>query len=110
MVSPSTPATDLPPSGPPGASSARSPSAATASATTAPAPSTTAAPKRRRRRPPRLSAAAWRQFLQIAKPYWLGDQRKAAWGLLLLLIVLMLCETQLAVLLNAKTGELTSAG
>ncbi|TXD85943.1 ABC transporter ATP-binding protein/permease [Mitsuaria sp. TWR114] len=109
MVSPSTPATDLPPSGPPGASSARSPSAATASATTAPAPSTTAAPKRRRRRPPRLSAAAWRQFLQIAKPYWLGDQRKAAWGLLLLLIVLMLCETQLAVLLNAKTGELTSA-
>ncbi|WP_431053296.1 ABC transporter ATP-binding protein/permease [Roseateles sp. L2-2] len=47
--------------------------------------------------------------MQIARPYWLGDQRKAAWGLLLLMIVLMLCETQLAVLLNDKTGEMTSA-
>ncbi|WP_377155804.1 ABC transporter ATP-binding protein/permease [Roseateles sp. UC29_93] len=47
--------------------------------------------------------------MQIAKPYWLGDQRKAAWGLLLLMIVLMLCETQLAVMLNNKTGEMTSA-
>lgn len=47
--------------------------------------------------------------MQIARPYWLGDQRKAAWGLLCLLIVLMLCETQLAVLLNDKTGEMTSA-
>ncbi|WP_431258130.1 ABC transporter ATP-binding protein/permease [Roseateles chitinivorans] len=86
MVHSPSPATDLPPSAP-------------------------AAPpkKARRRRPPRLSAAAWRQFMQIAKPYWLGDQRKAAWGLLLLMIVLMLCETQLAVLLNDKTGEMTSA-
>lgn len=98
MVHPSSSATDLPPSGAPDPS---------ASATTTPP----AAPKRkpRRRRPPRLSAAAWRQFLQIARPYWLGDQRKAAWGLLGLLIVLMLCETQLAVLLNDKTGEMTSA-
>ncbi|MDH0866127.1 ABC transporter ATP-binding protein/permease [Mitsuaria sp. GD03876] len=97
MVHPSSSATDLPPS---------AASGKPASSTTPPA-----APKRkpRRRRPPRLSAAAWRQFLQIAKPYWLGDQRKAAWGLLLLLIVLMLCETQLAVLLNDKTGEMTSA-
>lgn len=53
--------------------------------------------------------AAWRQFLQLARPYWLGDQKRAAWGLLTLLVVLMLCETQLAVLLNDKTGELTSA-
>jgi len=88
MAHPSSPATDLPPS----------------------APSAPPAPKKaRRRRPPRLSAAAWRQFMQIARPYWLGDQRKAAWGLLLLMIVLMLCETQLAVMLNDKTGEMTSA-
>ncbi len=66
-------------------------------------------PKKRRRRPPGLSLAAWRQFLQLAKPYWMGDQKRAAWALLALLIVLMLCETQLAVLLNDKTGELTSA-
>ncbi|MET0210079.1 MAG: ABC transporter ATP-binding protein/permease, partial [Burkholderiaceae bacterium] len=96
---PSSPATDLPPSEAPAG---------------APAPRGKAArrvkpPKAKRRRPPRLSAAAWRQFLHIAKPYWQGDQRKSAWSLLVLLIVLMLCETQLAVLLNDKTGELTSA-
>ncbi len=104
MVPPSSSATDLPPSG----ASSPSPSSAAPSATPPAAP---APPKRkaRRRRPPRLSAAAWRQFVQIARPYWLGDQRKAAWGLLFLLVVLMLCETQLAVLLNDKTGELTSA-
>jgi putative ATP-binding cassette transporter len=101
MVPPSSPATDLPPSaasGPRGSSS-----------TSAPAPAAAPRKKHKRRRPPRLSAAAWRQFMQIAKPYWLGDQRKAAWGLLLLMIVLMLCETQLAVMLNHKTGEMTSA-
>ena len=91
MAHSSSSATDLPPSG--------------ASNTAGGSPKR----KPRRRRLPRLSAAAWRQFMQIAKPYWLGDQRKAAWGLLALMIVLMLCETQLAVLLNDKTGELTSA-
>ncbi|HEY1395315.1 ABC transporter ATP-binding protein/permease [Roseateles sp.] len=90
MVHSSSPATDLPPSAPPSAPPV--------------------APKKaKRRRPPRLSAAAWRQFMQIARPYWLGDQRKAAWGLLVLMLVLMLCETQLAVMLNDKTGEMTSA-
>ena len=97
MVPPTTSAADLPPS------------RAAASQAPAATPDPSATPPRKRRRPPRLSAAAWRQFLQIAKPYWLGNQRKAAWGLLLLLVVLMLCETQLAVLLNAKTGEMTSA-
>ncbi len=47
--------------------------------------------------------------MQLAKPYWQGDKKRAAWGLLTLLVVLMLCETQLAVMLNDKTGELTSA-
>jgi vitamin B12/bleomycin/antimicrobial peptide transport system ATP-binding/permease protein len=56
-----------------------------------------------------LSLAAWRQFISVAKPYWYGSQKKEAWGLLFLLIVLMLCETQLAVLLVEKTGEMTSA-
>ncbi|HSU23109.1 MAG TPA: ABC transporter ATP-binding protein/permease [Variovorax sp.] len=52
---------------------------------------------------------AWRQFLAVAKPYWQGDQRKRAWSLIALLVALMLLETQLAVMLNDKTGELTSA-
>ena len=67
-----------------------------------------ASPERRRRAPP-LSLAAWKQFVKLAKPYWLGEEKKAAWSLLLLLIVLMLVETQLAVMLNNQAGEMTSA-
>lgn len=76
-------------------------------------PSTAAAPasvpSRLRRRPTPLSLDAWRQFVHIAKPYWQGDQKKRAWSLLALLIVLMLAETQFAVMLNAQSGEMTSA-
>lgn len=53
--------------------------------------------------------AAWKQFVLVAKPYWLGDKKKAAWTLLALLIVLMLAETQFAVMLNNQSGEMTSA-
>lgn len=63
----------------------------------------------KRRRVPPLSLAAWKQFAKVAKPYWLGDERKKAWSLLLLLIVLMLVETKLAVMLNNQAGEITSA-
>lgn len=57
----------------------------------------------------RLSLAAWRQFVHVAKPYWLEEERKKAWALLLLLIVLMLLETKFAVMLNNQAGEMTSA-
>ena len=53
--------------------------------------------------------AAWRQFLQVALPYWRGERRKTAWALMAVLIALMLLETQLAVLLIDKSGEMTSA-
>ena len=80
------------------------PTSATATATaTAPA-----GPKSRRRPSP-LSLAVWKQFVHVAKPYWLGDQKKAAWTLLALLVVLMLAETQFAVMLNNQSGEMTSA-
>lgn len=77
-------------------------------------PASSAAPipnasNRRKRRVPTLSMAAWRQFMEVAKPYWRGDQRTTAWVLLAVLVVLMLCETQLAVLLIDRTGEMTSA-
>jgi putative ATP-binding cassette transporter len=72
------------------------------------APEQPAAPRKRRRIPP-LSIAAWKQFLGLAKPYWLGDQKGRAWLLLGLLIVLMLVETKLAVMLNDQAGEMTSA-
>jgi putative ATP-binding cassette transporter len=68
----------------------------------------TAAPPKKRRIPP-LSLAAWKQFINVAKPYWLGDEKKKAWSLLLVLIVLMLAETKFAVMLNNQAGEMTSA-
>ena len=55
------------------------------------------------------SASALQRFLTVAKPYWQGDRRVWAWTFLAGLIVLMLADTQLAVLLNNQTGELTSA-
>lgn len=47
--------------------------------------------------------------MSVARPYWTGDKKRTAWGLLGLLIALMVCETQLAVMLIDKTGEMTSA-
>jgi putative ATP-binding cassette transporter len=81
------------------------PTSATTDAATDEVPAT---PKKRRRAPP-LSLAAWKQFVNVAKPYWLGEEKKKAWSLLVLLIVLMLVETKLAVMLNDQAGEMTSA-
>lgn len=75
----------------------------------APAPLPPPDTKHRRQRPPTLSLAAWKQFMGVARPYWAGDNKRTAWGLLALLIGLMVCETQLAVMLIDKTGEMTSA-
>ncbi|WP_082525153.1 ABC transporter ATP-binding protein/permease [Pseudorhodoferax sp. Leaf274] len=47
--------------------------------------------------------------MQLAKPFWLGNERFKAWSLLAALVLLMLCETRLAVLLNDEAGELMSA-
>jgi vitamin B12/bleomycin/antimicrobial peptide transport system ATP-binding/permease protein len=62
-----------------------------------------------KRRAAALSLTAWKQFVNVAKPYWLGEEKRSAWALLLLLIVLMLVETKLAVMLNNQAGEMTSA-
>jgi len=77
--------------------------------TTATATATASAASKSRRRPSPLSLDAWKQFVRVAKPYWLGDQKKVAWTLLALLIALMLAETQFAVMLNNQSGEMTSA-
>lgn len=68
-------------------------------------------PPPKRRRTAFLSLAAWRQFIDVAKPYWLREEKKTAWALLCLLIVLilMLFETKFAVMLNDQAGEMTSA-
>lgn len=70
------------------------------------APAGRRAPHRARAWP---SASAWHDFMALARPYWQGDRRRSAWALLALLVLLMLCETQLAVMLNEKAGEMTSA-
>lgn len=51
----------------------------------------------------------WLRFWAIATPYWRGDEKWKAWGLLFLLIFLLLGQAQVAVLLNEQTGEFTSA-
>ncbi|WP_457421254.1 ABC transporter ATP-binding protein/permease [Roseateles sp. P5_E7] len=53
--------------------------------------------------------SAWGRFLIVARPYWMGDRKRVAWAVLVGLVVLMLLDTQLAVLVNRQTGELTSA-
>lgn len=54
-------------------------------------------------------ASALQRFLTVARPYWVGDRRVWAWSVLAGIVVLMLADTQLAVMLNDQTGELTSA-
>jgi putative ATP-binding cassette transporter len=78
-------------------------------ATKDPAKNDNPAAPAKKRRAPALSLEGWKQFVRVAKPYWLGDEKKKAWSLLLLLIVLMLVETRVAVLLNNQAGEMTSA-
>jgi putative ATP-binding cassette transporter len=56
-----------------------------------------------------IKAKAVSQFLAIAKLYWLGDERRGAIALLLLLVVLLFANTQLKVFLNGIQGNLISA-
>lgn len=50
-----------------------------------------------------------RRFWQIAKLYWVGEERAKAFALLLLLVALLLGRTEFAVLFNEQSGEFTSA-
>jgi len=55
------------------------------------------------------SRRLWTRFWAIAKPYWLSRDKWTATGLLSLLIVLLLGQTETNVLFNAQSGEFTSA-
>ncbi len=57
----------------------------------------------------RFDRHLWRCFSAIAAPYWFGDEKWQARGLLILLVVLLLGQTGFAVLFNQLTGEFTSA-
>lgn len=56
-----------------------------------------------------LNAHLWRQFVEIAKPYWISEEKWRARGLLALIVLLLLGQTQFNVLFNEQTGEFTSA-
>ncbi|TXL64629.1 ABC transporter ATP-binding protein/permease [Zeimonas arvi] len=49
------------------------------------------------------------RFWEIAKPYWVSEERSRAWGFLALLVLLLLALTGLSVALIGQTGEFTSA-
>lgn len=49
------------------------------------------------------------RFWSLAAPYWRRDEKWTAWGLLVLLVLLLLGETGFSVLFNEQTGEFTSA-
>jgi len=49
------------------------------------------------------------RFWAIAAPYWRHEEKRKAWALLALLVLLLLGQTRFAVLFNEQTGEFTSA-
>jgi putative ATP-binding cassette transporter len=51
----------------------------------------------------------WKRFWALAAPFWRHEEKWKARGLLALLVVLLLGQTQFAVLFNEQTGEFTSA-
>lgn len=51
----------------------------------------------------------WKRFWALATLYWRHEEKWRARGLLVLLIVLLLGQTQFAVMFNEQTGEFTSA-
>lgn len=57
----------------------------------------------------RFNLTVVKRFWAIAKLYWLGNEKKGANGLLVLLGVLLLANTQVKVFLNTIQGELISA-
>lgn len=51
----------------------------------------------------------WKRFWDMAAPYWRMEEKARAWGLLVLLVLVLLGQTGFAVLFNNQTGEFTSA-
>lgn len=49
------------------------------------------------------------RFIKLTAPYLTSEERWIAWGLLMLLVLLMLADTTIAVLFNWQTGEFTTA-
>jgi putative ATP-binding cassette transporter len=66
-------------------------------------------PRKRPKRVRDFDRRLWYRFWKIARPYWYGDERWVARGLVALLVVLLVGRTEFNVLFNDQSGELTSA-
>ena len=57
----------------------------------------------------KLNLKLWKRFIVLAKPYWQSDEKWQAWGLLVLLILLLAGYSGSNVLFNRQSGEFASA-
>lgn len=57
----------------------------------------------------KLNLKLLKRFLALAKPYWISSEKRTAWGLLVLLVLLLIGDTRFNVLFNEQSGEFTSA-
>ena len=57
----------------------------------------------------KLSLRLLRRFRIIAKPFWVSEEKGKALGLLVILILLLIGDTEFNVLFNEQSGEITSA-
>ncbi|MFZ5890659.1 MAG: ABC transporter ATP-binding protein/permease [Myxococcota bacterium] len=64
---------------------------------------------RKAKRAKNFDRRLWNRFWQIARPYWFGNEKWKARGLLALLLLLLFGRTEFTVLFNQETGEFTSA-
>lgn len=65
--------------------------------------------KRRTKRVRDFDRRLLARFWNIAKPYWVGDQRHVGGALLAILVLLLVGRTEFNVLFNEQSGEFTSA-
>src|SRR4051794_14906139 len=59
--------------------------------------------------PHRLNLKFLRRTIRLAAPYWRSTEKRKAWWLLAALLLLLVGYTELAVLFNQQSGEVTSA-
>lgn len=57
----------------------------------------------------RLNRRTWSQFVSLAKPYWVSEQKWIPWTLSALLIGLLLAYTKFTVIFNRLLGDFASA-
>ena len=57
----------------------------------------------------RFNRRLWQRYSAIAAPYWVGEEKWRARGLLAVLVLFLLGQTGFSVLFNQLTGEFTSA-